>query len=158
MTDSTLNRFLGYGTHSNRVAFTPSPPTPASGPSPAYFWFETDTLTPWVYTSAWAQIGGPLPIAAQTASYTLVLADANSYIRMNVASANNLTVPPNSSVAFPTGTEITIFQKGAGKTTVVAGAGVTINTPNTLAIAVQYGAVTLKKVGTDEWDLMGYTG
>src|SRR5574337_1325285 len=35
----------------------------------------------------------------QTASYTLVLADANGVVEANVAAANNVTVPPNSSVA-----------------------------------------------------------
>lgn len=35
----------------------------------------------------------------QTASYTLVLSDADKLVEMNVASANNLTVPLNSSVA-----------------------------------------------------------
>ena len=37
----------------------------------------------------------------QTASYTLVAADAGKAVEMDVASANTLTVPPNSSVAFP---------------------------------------------------------
>src|SRR5664279_3164644 len=41
---------------------------------------------------------------ARTANYTLVLADAGKLVTMNVSSANNLTVPLNSSVAFPVGT------------------------------------------------------
>ena len=60
----------------------------------------------------------------QTASYTLVLGDAAKAIEMNVASANNLTVPPDSSVAFPVGTVLEVLQYGAGQTTIVAaGAG-----------------------------------
>ncbi|AAT69482.1 gp87 [Alphaproteobacteria phage PhiJL001] len=91
----------------------------------------------------------------QTASYTLALEDAGANVRMNVAGANNLTVPPNSTVAFPTGTVISARQVGAGQTTIVAGAGVTINTPETLLCRKQGSTVSLVKVGTDEWDLTG---
>ena len=93
----------------------------------------------------------------QTASYTLVLTDkATKYIEMNVASANNLTVPPNSSVAFPLGTQIVIVQYGAGQTTVVAGAGVTIRSSGAkLKLTGQYSAATLIKRATDEWYLIG---
>lgn len=59
MTDSTLNRFMASGTNAQRLAFTPSPPTPASGPNPAYFWYETDTGNTYVYASgAWAPLVG----------------------------------------------------------------------------------------------------
>lgn len=91
----------------------------------------------------------------QTASYTAVLGDAGKLIRMNVASANNFTVPPHSSVAFPVGAVITVRQVGAGITTIVAGAGVTISSPSTLAIARQNGSVQLVQVANDAWDLMG---
>jgi hypothetical protein len=98
----------------------------------------------------------PASVSSQTASYTLVLGDANTWVRMNVASANNLTVPANSSVAFPVGTEIHVEQKGAGQTTVVADTGVTVNTSETLKLEGQYAVATLKKVATDEWTLIGY--
>jgi hypothetical protein len=91
----------------------------------------------------------------QTASYVLVLGDAGFLIRMNVAAANNCTIPPNSSVAFPLDTVVTVRQVGAGITTIVAGAGVTINSPATLAIARQNGTAQLVQVATDVWDLMG---
>lgn len=92
----------------------------------------------------------------QTGSYTLVLTDAGKVVEMNVAGANNLTVPPNSSVAFPTGTVLEIMQYGAGQTTIVAGAGVTLRSPaGNLKIAAQYGAVSLRKITTDEWAVEG---
>lgn len=57
MADSTLNRFLARGTNAQRLAFVPSPPTPASGPSPTYFWYETDTLKSYVWDgAAWDQV------------------------------------------------------------------------------------------------------
>ena len=109
---------------------------------------------------SWLQIGAggaPAAINSQTASYALVLADAFAYVRMNVASANTVTVPLNASVAFPIGTNITVRQAGAGQTTIVATGGVTINTPSSLALRVQNSSVQLLKVATDTWDLMGDT-
>lgn len=92
----------------------------------------------------------------KTASYTLVLADQNDIIEMNVATANNLTVPLNSTVAFPIGTEIAITQYGAGKTTIVATGGVTIRSVGgLLSLSAQYAWATLVKVGTDEWYAVG---
>jgi hypothetical protein len=95
-------------------------------------------------------------INAQTASYTLVLSDAFKSVEMNVASANNLTVPPNSSVAFPVGTQIIVLQTGAGATTLVAGSGVTINSKGSnLQLADQWAGVTLVKRATNTWVAVG---
>jgi len=92
----------------------------------------------------------------QTASYTLVLADRGKLVEMNVATANNLTIPLNSSVAFPTGTKIDLSQYGAGQTTVVATSGVTIRSTNSwVKLNARYAAATLIKIGTDEWYLFG---
>jgi predicted membrane-bound mannosyltransferase len=92
----------------------------------------------------------------QTASYTLVLSDATKLVEMNVASANNLTVPLNSSVAFSTGTQILISQYGAGQTTVVATGGVTIRSAGgKLKLNDQHSGASLTKIATDEWYLFG---
>jgi hypothetical protein len=92
----------------------------------------------------------------QTASYTLVLSDADKLVEMNVGSANNLTIPLNSSVAFPTGTQILLAQYGAGQTTIVATSGVTVRSNGgKLKLNVQYSGATLIKIGTDEWYLFG---
>jgi len=93
--------------------------------------------------------------SAQTASYTLVLADKAKVVEMSNASANNLTVPANSDVAFPVGTQIHIVQTGAGQTTVVAAATVTINSATTLKLRAQWGAATLIKRATNTWVLVG---
>jgi hypothetical protein len=96
-----------------------------------------------------------LPTSAQSASYTLVLADKAKVVEMSVGSANNLTVPLNSSVAFPTGTQIHIVQTGSGQTTVVATGGVTINSATTLKLRAQWSAATLIKRAENTWVLMG---
>ena len=96
-----------------------------------------------------------LVTSAQTASYTLVLADASKLVEVSNASANNLTVPLNSSVAFPVGTQINILQTGAGQTTVVATGGVTINATPGLKLRAQWSSATLIKRATDTWVLIG---
>ena len=91
----------------------------------------------------------------ETASYTLVLDDKNKIVEMNVASANNLTIPPNSSVAFPVGSQINILQVGTGQTTIVAGAGVTVNGTPGLKMRTQFSYATCIKRATNTWVLVG---
>lgn len=94
-------------------------------------------------------------ITESTTSRTFALTDANDYIRCTNASATTLTIPANSTVAFPIGTQIDVFQAGAGQVSFAAAGGVTINKAEGLKIAAQYKAASLKKVATDEWDLIG---
>ena len=92
----------------------------------------------------------------KTASYTLALVDLAQIVTMNVASANDLTVPLNSSVAFPIGTQILVYQSGAGQTTIVATGGVTIRSQGSkLKLTGQYALAGLLKIGTDEWVAVG---
>jgi hypothetical protein len=91
----------------------------------------------------------------QTASYTLVLDDKNKIVEMNVASANTVTVPPNSSVAFPVGAQIQVLQTGSGQCTITAGAGVTVNGTPGLKVRSQWSYVTLIKRATDSWVVVG---
>ena len=99
----------------------------------------------------------PTTFNAQTGtSYTLVLTDRQKTVTMNSASANTVTVPPNSTTAFPIGTEIHIIQKGAGKTTIAQGAGVTIYSDSgNKAIAIRYASAVLIKEATNTWYLIG---
>ena len=96
-------------------------------------------------------------INAQTGTtYTLVLTDVAKVVTLSNASAITLTVPPESSVAWPTGTTIVLAQLGAGTVTVAAGSGVTINSVGgNLDISDQYAVATLLKTGTDTWLLFG---
>ena len=97
-----------------------------------------------------------IAINAQAASYTAVLTDDGKLVTMSNASANNFTVPPNSSVAFGIGTQINIAQLGAGQTTLVAGAGVTINSAGTkLTLDAQYAVATVVKTDTNTWFVVG---
>ncbi|UQT02057.1 hypothetical protein SEA_CHADMASTERC_40 [Gordonia phage ChadMasterC] len=93
--------------------------------------------------------------SAQSAAYTLALADASKAVEVTSATGVNVTVPPNSAVAFPVGTLIEVAQTGAGQLTLVAGAGVTLRTASSLTTRAQWSTVTLRKRATDEWIVAG---
>jgi len=93
---------------------------------------------------------------AQTGTtYTTVLADASKLVTLSNGSAITLTIPPNSSVAYPTGTKIDLAQLGAGQVTVAEGSGVTVNATPTKKLRAQYSAATCIKTATDTWLLVG---
>jgi len=102
-----------------------------------------------------------LTFSTQTdTDYTLVAGDANTGVKMSSSSAHNLTVPPNSSVAFAIGTQIPVEQAGTGIVSIVAGAGVTLQ--GAAATSGQYSLVVLIKQATDTWLVgngnSGYSG
>lgn len=122
---------------------------------------STQTLTNKTLTSptiSSATITSPTITVATTtssASYTLLLTDGGKVVEMTSASANNLTIPLNSSVAFAIGTSIFVVQAGAGQTTIVAAAGVTINSYLGLKIIGQWSGCTLIKRATNTWVAVG---
>ena len=100
-------------------------------------------------------------IEEKTADYPLVLSDKYKIIEMNLTStANTVTIPTNSTQAFPVGSQITIIQTGTGATTVAVSAGVTLNcTPqissNAAKLRTQYSSCTLIKRATNTWIAIG---
>ena len=111
-----------------------------------------DTLMQSLLDDNYETIGKLTAINTQTGNYTLALTDKGKTVEQNVGSANTLTVPPNSSVAFPVGTYVNVTQLGAGQTTLTAGAGVTLRAHNAgLKLAGQYAIATIYKRATDEW-------
>ena len=96
------------------------------------------------------------PSNAQTGDYTLVLADKGKVVRINSSSNLTVTIPLNSTTAFPIDTEIAILRYGTGTVSISPTSGVTLNSKNSeRKISGQYGSVALKKIGTDEWVLVG---
>lgn len=80
------------------------------------------------------------------------------YMRFTGASALTLTVPANSAQAIPVGAELTVRRAANANLTIVAASGVVVNPPagGTL-VMTQNMTATLKKVATNEWDLIGQT-
>lgn len=94
-------------------------------------------------------------IQTKTTDYTAVLSDGGGLIYMDTTGGNlNLTIPPNSSVAFPIKTIICIERLATNTLTIVQGSGVTITgSSGTLTDAGQNVLMMLIKTGTDTWDL-----
>lgn len=90
-----------------------------------------------------------------TGAYTLVLADDGKVVEMNNASGTTLTIPLFSSVAFPTGTTITVIQTGAGQTTIAGAVGVTVNGTPGLKLRAQYSAAMLLCRSANSWIAIG---
>jgi len=126
---------------------------------------STDAIMSWDSTNKKIQVGNGTTVIdfpsstlvtnTQAASYTVVLTDKDKLVEVSNAAANTLTVPPNSSVAFPIGSQIIILQTGAGQTTITAGAGVTINATPGLKLRAQWSSATLIKRATNTWVAIG---
>jgi hypothetical protein len=99
-------------------------------------------------------------INAQTGTtYTTVLADNGKLTTLTNASAIAVTIPPNSSVAYPVGAQINMVQLGAGQVTVSGGVGVTVvstgATASTPKARAQYSSLTAVQTSTDNWLVVG---
>lgn len=102
--------------------------------------------------------GSVVANTTQTANYTLVLADAGTRIRMNLAGANTLTIPPHSSVPMPVGVFVEVCQVGLGQCTATAGAGVTTNSATTTTkTRAQWSVISLYQESIDVWIVSGDT-
>ena len=94
-------------------------------------------------------------------TYTAVSTDQYQVlVTMNNASANAFKIPTNASVAFPTGTVITVLNLGAGTCTISAVASGTTTVVSAGSVAAsptlgQYKAGTCIKTGTDTWVICG---
>ena len=93
-------------------------------------------------------------------SYTLVLSDKGRVVTINSGSANTLTIPANSTAAFPVGTIVNVVQVGSGVTSIAAASGVAINgiSTGTGEISHRWQGVSLLKIATDAWVASGALG
>jgi len=95
-------------------------------------------------------------INSQGTSYTLVSGDEGKVIDINSGSNETLTVPQDSSVAFPNGTQFVVIRSGSGELGITGGGLVTLNSAQGyLNINYQYSAATLIKLTTDTWYVFG---
>jgi hypothetical protein len=94
-------------------------------------------------------------------TYTAVSTDQYQVlVTMNNASANAFKIPTNASVAFPTGTAITVLNLGAGTCTISAVSSGTTTVVSAGATSAQPTITTYKsavclKTGTDTWVICG---
>ena len=127
---------------------------------------ETDTLlmkagngsTAWTSLSYINQYALPVLLQNQQTgtTYTLVLADAsNKIVELSNTSAITVTVPLNSSVAYPVGSQIMLLQTNSGQVTVTGAGGVTVNSNPGLKLRAQWSSATLIKRAENTWVLIG---
>ena len=104
--------------------------------------------------------GGATSVEITGASATLALTHANRFVKFNNATAQTITIPPQSSVAWPADAQIEGAQWGAGAVTFVAGSGVTIRKSSKITATsdAQYAAFGLKRIAANEWLLFGNFG
>ncbi len=101
---------------------------------------------------------------AQTGTtYTFALTDANSEVTTDNAASNTVTIPPNSSVAFPVGTLLTVQEIGSGVTSLTPGSGVTItsaaygsSTSQTYTLGGIYGFIQIQQTATNVWNVIAW--
>ena len=101
---------------------------------------------------------GYRPIQTQASSFVLQLSDMGTYNRCGGV-AITASLSASSAIPFAIGTEIEFFQTSSAGNLLItasAGSGITLNSKDgNLKLAGQFSAATLKKVGTNEWDLVG---
>ena len=108
----------------------------------------------------WISYGGLVTFNKQAGSgsqnYDLTLNDIGQSITFDSTGTWTVTIPPNSGIAFPIGSEIDVFRMNTGSVTFVPGAGVTLNSKNTnRSIAARYSGASLFKFDTNTWLLVG---
>jgi hypothetical protein len=95
-------------------------------------------------------------IAAKTDSYTLSnLNERDTIVEISKGSATTLTIPTNSSVAYPVGTTLDIIQTGSGQVTIAGAGGVTVNATPGLKLRTQWSSATLLKRAENTWLVYG---
>lgn len=95
-------------------------------------------------------------VVGRGGDHVLQTADANTYQLFTNATDCVLTVNSNAAIPILVRTVVAVEAHGAGKVTVVAGAGVTINSRGgVFSTAGQYAVMQLKKVDTDVWTVLG---
>jgi len=91
-----------------------------------------------------------------TGNYTLALTDQGKVLPFSTTSTGTITIPLNSSVAFPTGSVVNFIQTGTGPILMTGASGVTIQSENSkLKFKAQYAVAGVLKTDTDTWVAFG---
>lgn len=117
-------------------------------------WSAGEVLTAADLTDTFAAKSDSAPAQnAQTGTtYTFVLADATRIVFASNAGSQTYTVPPQASVAWSTGTILSVVNIGAGVVTFAGGSGVTVN--NTAATLAQWESANLVRTASNTWTVV----
>lgn len=154
LTDGDFATLAGSETLTNKTLTSPSMTSPTVSSGALTVSATGITFTDGTQTKE--AIPSRTTIVQKTDSYTLsALTERDNLIEMGKATAQTLTIPANSSVAYPVGTSIDILQTGAGQVTIAGAGGVTVNATPGLKLRAQWSSATLFKRATDTWVVMG---
>jgi hypothetical protein len=93
---------------------------------------------------------------SNTGSYTLALSDQGKILPFSTSSTGTITIPLNSSVAFPTGSFVNFIQTGTGPILITGASGVSVQSENSrLKLKAQYAVAGVVKTDTDNWVAFG---
>jgi len=100
---------------------------------------------------------GAFPVEIFTGTVKVLnLASNNTFFVMDNALTQTVVLSDNPAEAFPIGAEMDFIREGVGAVVFVASGSVVIQSrDNLLFLNSQFSAATLKKVGIDEWELVG---
>lgn len=91
-------------------------------------------------------------IVAKTAGWTPALTEQGAVYTYNSASGGTCTLPQDSDVAFPVGTEFIVYTIGAGAVTYAPGTGATVNSVGPdLVGGAQYSRTVVFKRAANTW-------
>jgi hypothetical protein len=94
------------------------------------------------------------PLTGLSNDFTASVTGGGVYAR--ISGSLTCSIQPNSVVPIPTGVEFEFFQYSNQQLHFDTGSGVILNSKNGyIKLAGQFSSATLKKVATDEWDLIG---
>ncbi len=124
----------------------------------SFVYIATGTAT----TADWKLLypGDANVFALTGTSENLLVGHIGATVTMSNASANTLTIQPQSSATYLDDHVTTVLMIGSGVTTIQAGTGVSLNgvTAGGGDIQAQYGGVTLLRTASDTWVASGNIG
>jgi hypothetical protein len=109
------------------------------------------------YNGAWRVYGDNANLSDKTAGFTLAIGDGGKTFLMTSTSSLGITIPNDTSAAFPVGTQMAFVRMGTGAVSFIAAdQSVQILSKNSnKAIAAQYSQALLVKRAANTWLLMG---
>jgi hypothetical protein len=158
MSDSTLNRFVSSVADSTeRLAFVPSPPTPASGPDSGYFLLQRDDNSSWSWdadSSTWVSVasaGGSVPATVQgdvlyaSGTNTLAALAKNASATRYLSNTGTTNNPAWAQVALATGVSgiLPVANGGTGSASGAALLTATVALTNAQILALPTTPITL---------------
>ncbi len=146
---------IATGAIADNLGYTPVDPANGAFTAPVTMIFAIEPTALSQYNMGY--LGTPVRVA--DANYSFILSDAGKLVKHDDATAYTWTIPPNSAIPYPLGTEIDVTNINTGAITLHRGAGVHLRiagsaTDNDFTLA-EWGYGTLHLVDTDSWIITG---